>query len=248
MSHPEPETLVDLALGDDGEVDVAQRAHVRECPVCSATVASLVRTGRLLGGVEPDLVAPAGPPAGLWERIEAAVDEQELIDLEAAQVADADDAPIADDVRRGRRRPRVPWLVGVAAAGLVIGLAAGRAVWRQTSDAPPPADIARVQLTTLDTKRPLGDAVLLSTGSGLDLRVSTPPLDPRGGYLEVWLINTDGKRMLSVGILPNQGAQIYPVSQAALDAGYRVVDVSREQFDDKPQHSGDSLARGTLPA
>jgi len=33
----------------------------------------------------------------------------------------------------------------------------------------------------------------------LDLSVSTQPIDPDGGYLEVRLINKDLKRMVSVG-------------------------------------------------
>jgi len=31
-----------------------------------------------------------------------------------------------------------------------------------------------------------------------------------------------------------------------LDEGYRIVDISREQFDDDSTHSGDSLVRGEL--
>ena len=30
--------------------------------------------------------------------------------------------------------------------------------------------------------------------------VSTTPIDPGNGYLEVWLINKDLKRMVSVGV------------------------------------------------
>ncbi len=33
-----------------------------------------------------------------------------------------------------------------------------------------------------------------------------------------------------------------------IDQGYVIVDISKEQFDDKPAHSGDSLLRGQLPA
>ena len=35
--------------------------------------------------------------------------------------------------------------------------------------------------------------------------------------------------------------------QRLLDEGYVIVDVSREGFDESPEHSGDSVVRGTLP-
>ena len=39
----------------------------------------------------------------------------------------------------------------------------------------------------------------------------------------------------------------FSVPSDAIQQGYTIVDLSREQFDDKPQHSGDSIMRGTLP-
>ena len=63
------------------------------------------------------------------------------------------------------------------------------------------------------------------------------------GYVEVWLINTDGKRMVSLGVLSTTQAT-FPVPPDAIAQGYTIVDLSREQFDDKPQHSGDSVMRG----
>lgn len=74
------------------------------------------------------------------------------------------------------------------------------------------------------------------------------PLDAGNGYLEVWLINADGKRMVSVGVLRPGESGTFPVTQALIDQGYVIVDISKEQFDDKPAHSGDSLLRGQLPA
>jgi hypothetical protein len=60
------------------------------------------------------------------------------------------------------------------------------------------------------------------------------------------LINRDGKRMVSLGVLRADGRSTFPVTQQLIDEGYVVVDISREGFDDKPEHSGDSLVRGTL--
>ncbi|GAA6527491.1 hypothetical protein IDVR_32890 [Intrasporangium sp. DVR] len=108
--------------------------------------------------------------------------------------------------------------------------------------------VAQAELDTLDTRERLGEAAVVRTDSGIDLRVATTTtLDPGDGYLEVWLINRDGKRMVSVGVL-DAGAGTFPISQSLLDQGYLVVDISREPFDEEPEHSGDSLVRGTLPA
>ena len=71
---------------------------------------------------------------------------------------------------------------------------------------------------------------------------------PPGGYLEVWLINVDLKRMVSVAVLDQGRDTVISIPAVLIAEGYRIVDVSNELFDDKPQHSGDSIMRGTLPA
>ncbi|MGO4602380.1 hypothetical protein [Terrabacter sp. 2YAF2] len=43
-------------------------------------------------------------------------------------------------------------------------------------------------------------------------------------------------------------SRAFPVTQGLIDQGYVIVDISKEQFDDKPAHSGDSLLRRQLPA
>jgi hypothetical protein len=151
----------------------------------------------------------------------------------------------ADRSSRGRGRA-VGWGAGLAAASLAVGLLAGRAIWQPEAPAPP---VAQVALSTLDTQQDEGKASVVPTGEGLDLTVATTtPLDPGDGYLEVWLINADGKRMVSVGVLAPGDQGTFPISQSLIDEGYVIVDISREQFDDSPTHSGDSLLRGTLPA
>ena len=63
----------------------------------------------------------------------------------------------------------------------------------------------------------------------------------------MWLINKDLSRMVSVGVLePDERSQSFTIPQELLDEGYVIVDISREGFDDAPQHSGDSVVRGTL--
>jgi hypothetical protein len=147
--------------------------------------------------------------------------------------------------RRARGRA-VGWGAGLAAASLAIGLLAGRAIWQPDTPVQP---VAQVALSTLDTKQDEGKATVVRSSDGLDLTVATTrPLDAGDGYLEVWLLNADGKRMVSVGVLAPGDKASFPISQTLIDEGYVIVDISREKFDGSPAHSGDSLLRGKLPA
>ena len=152
----------------------------------------------------------------------------------------------------GRRRPAPGWLAAACAAGVLLGAGGVVLADRLQSGTDPGVDVIRTvasaELDTLDTRQRLGSATVSERDGALNLAVSATELD-RGadGYVEVWLINRDGKRMVSVGVLGDGAvAGAFPVSRSLLDEGYVVVDLSREQFDDKPQHSGDSLVRGTL--
>ena len=150
---------------------------------------------------------------------------------------------------RGRDRGRgraIGWGAGLAAASLAIGLLAGRAIWQPET---PPQPVAQVALSTLDTKQDEGEATVVRSDQGLDLTgATTSPRDAGDGYLEVWLLNADGQRMVSVGVLPAGDQGSFPISQSLIDEGYVIVDISQERFDDAPTHSGDSLLRGKLPA
>lgn len=256
MSHPDEELLVDLALGSGAEMSAEVRRHVDGCPVCAATVEELRHTVALASHAERPSTW-SRPPDNVWSRIE------EAIVLESATPPGADEGePATEEMATGkpataavtmesRRPPRpvrriMPWAAGMAAAGLAIGLLAGRALWSDTT--PAPFTIAQAQLDTLDTSQRLGEARVVRTGAaGVDLTVATTrPFDARDGFIELWLINKDGKRMVSVGVLSGNAPESFPITQTLIDQGYIIVDISREGFDDKPQHSGDSLARGTL--
>ncbi|GAA4117528.1 hypothetical protein GCM10022415_15510 [Knoellia locipacati] len=152
----------------------------------------------------------------------------------------------------GRVRPALTWLAAACAAGILLGAGGVVVADRLQSGSGAGIDVIRTvataELDTLDTRQRLGTATVSERAGELNLAVSATELD-RGdsGYVEVWLINRDGKRMVSVGVL-DEGATAgaFPVSRQLLDEGYVVVDLSREQFDDKPQHSGDSIVRGLL--
>ena len=266
MTHPDDDALAGLALGEPAPPGVAE--HVRGCPSCSDALASLRDTITTLRAPVPELVAP---PASVWDAVSAEIDGGPgvRVDLHLDDVRDVDRlrgggaarirprsmttwpgsarsvALGARDARGGRRRFPLAWVAGAAAAGLVVGVVGARALDDGQGD--PVVTVATTSLDTLDTQQARGTADVVRRDGQLDLTVSTQRIDPDGGYLEVWLINKDLKRMVSVGVL-EQGSdgQSFAIPQELLDQGYVIVDISREGFDDAPQHSGDSVVRGTL--
>jgi len=270
MTHVSDDVLAAIALGD-ADVGPADRDHVDSCPVCSEELAELVQVHGLLReevGMRGAHRVEPGPE--LWERIAAeARDDEAAEPVQPVQPAEpiqpAELIPPAEPgqpiepvepvpsiaARRAAKASRPSgrswWLVATAAACLLLGVLVGRAVWAPGETTLPV--VASVPLTTLDaSKQQEGTAQLLGGqgGQGQELKVATQPMSPGSGYVEVWLINQDGKRMVSLGILSSDQAT-FPVPPDAISQGYTIVDLSHEQFDDRPQHSGDSIMRGTLP-
>ena len=104
-------------------------------------------------------------------------------------------------------------------------------------------------LDTLDTQQAKGTADVVREDGRLDLAVSTQPIDPGNGYLEVWLINKDLKRMVSVGVL-EPGEERRSRSPSRRSCSTRATSSSTSPAratTTRPQHSGDSVVRGTLP-
>ena len=158
----------------------------------------------------------------------------------------------------GRLAPGRPAdLLAVAGFGLgrlTSPVPAGTVV-AQPSTAPttgairPTGALSVARLTSLDGSRVLGEADLGPSDGRLVLHVRAGAVTaPAGGYLEIWLINTDGRRMVSVGLLDPGHDATFVIPADLVAQGYRVVDISNELFDDKPAHSGDSIMRGSLPA
>jgi hypothetical protein len=219
-NHPDPERLAALAMGVAPDPDLA--AHLASCAECAAELDGLRELTGRLAGLEP--VHWLEPPATVGAAVLAAA-------------------------RGETPRPRSRrWLLVAAAAavGVVVGVLGGRMLWPAAVQPAPEVVLATTRLDTLDTGVQEGTATLVRTASGVELRVATSPFSAGSGYLEVWLLNTDGIRMVSVGVLSNGTSGVFPVAKGLIDAGYLIVDISRERLDDKPQHSGDSVVRGKL--
>ncbi len=226
--HPDEEALASIALGE--EVSPDQAAHAMSCAHCGVLVAEVRAIMVLARDASGETLL--APPASVWRAVAAEL------------------GPATGGVDRPAERRRRPpsWLA--VAAGVAVGVVLGAVGPRLMPQQVPPAPqvLARAELKTLDSNTP-GGAVELLEGQDptLDLRIRVTPLDAGPGYLEVWLINTDLERMVSIGVLPNgSGGEDFVVPRRLIDQGYVIVDISVEQLDAEPEHSGKSLLRGSL--
>ncbi|HSF38123.1 MAG TPA: anti-sigma factor [Nocardioides sp.] len=234
MSHADPEQLAGLALDPmDGPADV--REHAETCPECAGLVAAFTGVRRRAGA---DALVP--PPPGLRAQVLAEV---------RAGHADPRTGP-----EPSRRRGVPLWLAGIAAAlALLAGIGLGR-IGAGDTEAPeavdPPADtgtvVAATDLTALDSDADRGEASAVQTDDTFTIRVSASELGDEPGVHEVWLINVDGERMISIGLLASGDEGEFDVPMDLIDEGYRIVDISVEPDDGDPTHSGVSIARGEL--
>ncbi len=90
-----------------------------------------------------------------------------------------------------------------------------------------------------------GEFVRADQGAELHLDLSSlPPRD--GAFYEVWLLDLDHGRLLSLGPARPDGTYALP---PGTDVGeYPTVDVSVEPDDGDPGHSGTSVLRGPVQA
>lgn len=232
MAHADIEELAGLALDPADGAD-SLREHLASCPDCSALLYSLTDASRATGAER--LVAA---PVSVRQRVlaEAFADAPPVI-------------PVSLSTRIRRRRLPMAAAGLAAAATLVVGFGLGR-LTEDGSQAPVEPDsgtvMAATDLTALDSDDPRGSARAVRTDDRVQLRVRAARLGDEPGTHEVWLINLDGKRMVSLGILAAGDAGEFGVPAGLIEEGYRIVDISVEPDDGDPLHSGVSLARGEL--
>ncbi|MBE7325841.1 anti-sigma factor [Nocardioides sp. Y6] len=262
-AHVDPELIAAMAMGEPVDAEVSD--HVGACAVCGDELVALSETLALVGGAEQAFVAP---PPSVWEGIAAqiAADEQAHAAGAPARTATtpppsatpgAATLPVGEDgptatVTPLRRFAKVPaWAAAVAASvTLVAGVGVG-AMIASPDDEETPAPQAQVlgsaALTTLDdAAEDRGAAQVRRHDDRVVLHVEASDLGGPDGTREVWLINVDGSRMVSLGLLPPGEAGDFDFPERLLEQGYRIVDISYEPDDGDPTHSGDSLARGTI--
>jgi anti-sigma-K factor RskA len=243
MTHLDPDRLADRALGNDDLLTAAEETHLDSCAECRDELAQLSRIADL--SRHPEQLAQV-PADAIWQSIQGQLASQAPAPAGTEVAAKPPPSPpTVTELPPRTPRPR-SWLLAAAAA--VVGLIIGVGVTTL-------ADRDRVEVTSTTALAALpgqtgqGTAELISDQGRPELRVQidAPPTPDR--YREVWLINTDGQRMYTLGVLPDDGRATYPLPPelAGQLQGFTTVDVSIEPYDGNPAHSRESQVRGTLP-
>ncbi len=162
-------------------------------------------------------------------------------------------------LRTGPVAPRraTPWwrrrLVGVAAAavvGLGLGVGVGAGV-SGSGDEPEP--VPAVQLGPVGFADPTatGTAAMVDHDGDRRMVVELRGVTNLAGgdYLEAWLMDSTGSRLLPLGALARHGEEFrgeFTIPAGLPNGEYDRVDVSAERFDGDPGHSTVSLLRGDL--
>jgi len=240
MRHVDPETLALIALGEQiGDDD--ERTHLSRCPQCTADVAALAATVTVARSVTAaDEPAPA--PRQVWEGIRSELGLSADLEPDGRVTPARTTPPVV-----ATRRRSAPWIAAAAAAGVVIGGVGGAWVTGNRTE-PAATVVAEATLDPLPGWEATGGAVVEETEDGVrELVVSFEGGDDVGGYREVWLIDADVTRLVSLGVLVGStGRFTLPPGVDLVE--FPVVDISDEPFDGDPAHSGDSILRGLLDA
>jgi hypothetical protein len=259
VQHSDPDVLALVALGE--RPPAADAEHLLACDQCRADVEQL---REVVSAVRVEV--PAGPavapPERVWRGIaaetgvRAAPRPDRVADAAAAQRSPA--APPVPDELAARRRRRagigVRTLTGVAAAALVVGAAGGVVGSRLMGEQSPPAGqqrdqqvVAQVELANLKPRvtDASGSASVVNTPAGRRLVLDVSKLPPTPGHFyEVWLIDNDVKKMVSLGVLDGSTGQ-FAIPNGVDVSAYPIVDVSVQE-PGNPAHSGDSVLRGKI--
>lgn len=265
MQHPDADRLALAALpAEDGDPELER--HLADCADCRAEVESLRRTVELATADRTEITAP---PSRVWDAIAAELDvdvqpqvprQQSSGPVRSASSGPGSARPRSDRPagRPGSGRPDRRWTwrsTAIAAVAAVIGLAAGLGIGLGLPSASPaPVPMAQLQPIGPADPNAVGTVDSVRRDGADDLVVNVDGVtDTVGGdYLEVWLIDPAGTRLVSLGALartgPDAGAYSgeFTVPAGLPMAEFGLVDVSAERWDGNPGHSGVSLLRGPV--
>ena len=239
MWHPDPDQLALAALPAELR-DAEVAAHLNVCPLCRGHVDSLRRTVDLAlasGGefFESTDIGRDAPPDRVWRAI-----TQEL----------GTDEPVA----RHRRRPpawrRFALPVAATVIGIAAGLGIGVAIATPTGVAAGSTVASLAPVTGLDPSGRGTVSMVTTNGSSRMVVRLDGVTDVAGGdFLEAWLMDGAGRKLLALGSLTRTGTTFegtFTVPSNLPASEFDTVDISAEKWDGNPDHSRVSLLRGSL--
>jgi anti-sigma-K factor RskA len=220
-----------MAPADPDDRDVRDLADLRATGPGEAGDPALRRLGDVARSLREDDYDLPAPPPGVWSAI-------------SDRAGASADRPTAVEPLRPPPSRQSRWLV-LAAAAAVVAVLLGLGAFVAARDSGPEV-LASTVLEPLTGAEGPGEARLVESDGGRQLDVSFDGALPAadGGYYEVWLIDRQVDRMVSLGPVRADGTYDVP---AGVDVEeFPVVDVSAEPADGNPTHSGASVLRGTL--
>jgi len=204
----------------------------------------------LLRSISEDPVELVDAPPEVWDRISSAAD----IDAGVTGESTTDEVVEATVLERRRASRRRGVLVAAAAAVVVVVVGVGVVVANQRGD-----DVTSVATAELVPYRgaqvggAAGSVEVLSEDDQQRLSVDMHdlPAPAPGTFYELWLIDPSSGRPVSVATMKDGSSEVNADIDLppGTDTGrYNVVDVSVQEESAGPEHSGNSVLRGTLAA
>lgn len=231
--HLAPTDLAAVAAGDP--LGVPDTAHLRLCTSCRDELSVYRRlVAALANPLETEEL-----PAGLWDRIDQG--------LRAPAEEGSEGGSEVTPPGRGR------WALAAAAgAGILLGAGGAGLLSTLGRDQPEPSGqgpassvVARATLTPATEDGVTGHAEMTQEPGGQRVLAVELTGAPSGGYREVWLRDEAGSRLLSLGTMSGESARLGVPDGVDLER-FPVLDVSQEDLDGDPSHSGLTLAQGGL--
>jgi hypothetical protein len=229
--HSDPDQLALRALGEDlPELD----QHLAGCAECRRELDELRAVVATAREVEPE-DQPVAPPPAVWEAVAA--------ELGLGGVG-AGDELAARRMPTGRRRGALLLAAAAAVTGIAVG-AAGALLLSGGDGSAPAQVVAQADLAALPEHQGSGSATVHTSDGERVLVVDVSDLTKGDGFYEVWLLDSEAQRLVSLGLLEGDEGR-FPLPEQVDVGEYPVVDVSIEPTDGDPAHSGNSVVRGTL--
>lgn len=218
------------------------------------------REASILSSLAADPVELVDAPEDLWSRIQAAAaaePQDGASNSRSIAGADAAGAVAAGDEAGGaavvpmRRRRRAAVIIAIAAALVLIGVSVGVVVTGRTDR---PTEVASATLQPYNDA-PVGAAggtvQLVDHDGRYQLRVDMHdiPAPAPGTFYEMWLIDPSTGSPVSVAAMKDGSSDVstlIDVPEQTDPTRYDVVDVSVQDLNAGPEHSGKSVLRGTL--